>query len=274
MTRILNLVIVLLIPLIVWSCSTNPVTGRKQLILVSESTAINASKEAYTNMLTPLSKEGKLNSDAILVKRVRDITARLIPHAIDYRANTADWDWQVSVIDNPEVVNAFCMAGGRMAIYTGLIEQTNATDDEIAQVMGHEIAHALSSHTAEKMSVAMASSIGVMAIGLANKNDTATLAGAALAAKLAIELPNSRQAETESDRIGIELAAKAGYDPNAAVTLWEKMEKVGGKKLPQLLSTHPSSKSRIENLKALAPQMQKWYVSTAKRPVYKWKASL
>ncbi len=271
MSRVTTLVILCLMVLLITGCTTNPVTGRKQLILVSENTAINASEEAYVDMLKPLSKDGKVNSDPVLVKRVQEITARLIPHAIKYRPNTAKWDWQVTVIDDPEVVNAFCMAGGKMAIYTGLIEKINPTDDEIAQVMGHEIAHALSSHTAEKMSVAMASSLGVLAVGIARKNDTATLAGASLAAKLAIELPNSRMAESESDRIGIELAAKAGYNPKAAITLWEKMEKAGGKKMPQFLSTHPSPKSRIDALKALVPKMEHWYKSNDTRPVYQWK---
>jgi len=170
---------------------------------------------------------------------------------------TRDWEWSVKVIDDPKTVNAWCMAGGRMAIYTGLIQQLEPTDDELAQVMGHEIAHALANHTAEKMSVALATMVGITAVGVAagEEHRGAALAGAALAAKLAVELPNSRTAEAEADRIGIELAARAGYDPRAAVTLWEKMARLGGGRVPEFLSTHPAPENRIESLRALVPQM-------------------
>jgi predicted Zn-dependent protease len=159
------------------------------------------------------------------------------------------------------------MAGGRMAIYTGLIDQTEATDDEIAQVMGHEIAHALANHTAERMSVAMATQLGVVAAGAASR-DVGVMAGAAAAAQLAIALPNSRASETEADRIGIELAARAGYDPRAAATLWAKMAKVGGEGPPQFLSTHPAPGNRQQTLGALAPSMMQYYEAPGERPVY------
>jgi predicted Zn-dependent protease len=161
------------------------------------------------------------------------------------------------------------MAGGRMAIYTGLIQQVDPTDAELAQVMGHEIAHALANHTAERMSVAMASSAGVIAAGILADNSGAAMASAAVAAKLAIGLPNSRTAETEADRIGIELAAKAGYDPRAAVTLWQKMGAVGGGKAPPaFLSTHPSDAQRQERLGALVPKMMPYYQAPGARPSY------
>ena len=125
-----------------------------------------------------------------------------------------------------------------MAIYTGLILKVDPTDDELAQVMGHEIAHALANHTAERMSVAMASQAGVLAAGILSDNPGQAMAMAAVAAKVAVDLPNSRTAETEADRIGIELAARAGYDPRAAVTLWQKMAKVGGGKAPPAVPEH------------------------------------
>jgi predicted Zn-dependent protease len=135
--------------------------------------------------------------------------------------------------------------------------------------MGHEIAHALASHQAEKMSMQMATSLGVLAIGAASDRPSATMSGAALAAALAINLPNSRTAESEADRIGIELAAKAGYDPHAAVTLWEKMGKVGGNGPPQFLSTHPAPENRQQALSALVPQMMPYYQNKEPRPVFK-----
>ena len=151
----------------------------------------------------------------------------------------------------------------------GLVNKVRPTDDELAQVLGHEIAHALAKHSAEKMSVAMASGLGVMAVGAVSDQKGLALTGAALAAALAVQRPNSRAAESESDRIGIELAAKAGYNPNAAVTLWQKMANVGGKGPPEFLSTHPSPENREKTLAELAPQMMPYYKQKGKRPVYK-----
>jgi predicted Zn-dependent protease len=241
------------------ACATSP-TGRSQLMLVSEQQAITASKQAYVEMLQPLEKQGKVDNNPVVTKRVQTITDRLIVEAIKMRPETRQWDWSVKVIDDPEVVNAWCMAGGKMAIYTGLIQKLKPTDDELAQVMAHEISHALANHTAERMSVAMATSLGVLAVGAASDNNRgATMAGAALAAKLAIELPNSRTSEAEADRIGIELAAKAGYDPHAAVTLWQKMNKLGGNRVPEFLSTHPAPANREKTLQDLIPQMMPYY---------------
>ena len=255
-------------------CESNPVTGRKQLMLVSESAAISDSKEAYNALLQPLAKDGKIDSDPATVARVHEITGRLIAQAIKYRPETKEWEWSVKVIDDPKTVNAWCMAGGKMAIYTGLIQQIKPTDDELAQVMGHEISHALAKHSAEKMSRAMAMQVGLGALAI-TQNDSRyaglTLTGAQVAAIVALELPNSRTAESEADRIGIELAAKAGYDPHAAVTLWEKMAKVGGgdgKSRTDFLSTHPAPVKRMETLAELVPQMMPYYEDKSPRPTY------
>jgi predicted Zn-dependent protease len=256
----------LLAALLVAACATSP-TGRKQLMLVSEQQAISASRQAYVQEIGKAKQEGKLVTDPRLLKRVEVITARLVAQAVQVRPDSASWEWSVQVIDDPKTVNAWCMAGGRMAIYTGLIQQVDPTDDELAQVMGHEIAHALANHTAERMSVAMASSAGVIAAGILADNSWAAMASAAVAAKLAIGLPNSRTAETEADRIGIELAAKAGYDPRAAVTLWQKMGAVGGGKAPPaFLSTHPGDEQRKERLGQLAPKMMPYYQAPGARP--------
>ena len=154
-----------------------------------------------------------------------------------------------------------------MALYTGLIEKIEPTDDELAQVLAHEIAHALANHTAEKMSVALASSLGIMVVGIATDNRMATT-GAAAAALVAVALPNSRTAETEADRIGIELAAKAGYDPHAAVTLWQKMAKLSGGSDFDFLSTHPSSGKRTERLNTLIEEMLPYYREQKPHPAY------
>ncbi|MCC7258086.1 MAG: M48 family metallopeptidase [Gammaproteobacteria bacterium] len=255
-----------LLALLTASCATN-VAGRRQLMLVSEDSAIAQSKQAYVQTMSKLDAEGKLVTDPKLVNRVNTITGRLIAQAIAYRPETKAWEWSVRVIDDPKTVNAWCMAGGRMAIYTGLIQKVDPTDDELAQVMGHEISHALLNHTAERMSMAMAAQIGVVAAGVA-ADSVGVAAGAEALAQLGLLMPNSRGSESEADRVGLEIAARAGYDPRAAVTLWQKMEKAGGKGPPQFLSTHPSPANRQQALAALAPQMMAWYRAPGARPVY------
>jgi len=251
--------------LVVVACATSP-TGRRQLMLVSEDQAISASRQAYVQDMSKLKSQGKLVTDPKLLARIERITERLVAQAVAMRPDSARWEWSVEVIDEPKTVNAWCMAGGRMAVYTGLILKVDPTDDELAQVMGHEIAHALANHTAEKMSMSIASQVGVLAAGMASDKPGQTMAMAAAAAALAINLPNSRAAEAEADRIGIELAAKAGYDPRAAATLWQKMANVGGATPPAFLSTHPGPDQRQQKLAKLAPKMQPYYAAAANPP--------
>lgn len=259
----------LLVSWFVVACATNPVTGRSQFLIVPESEAISASRQAYAEMLAPLAKEGRINNDPAMVKRVKTITGRIVAQAVTYRPETKRWDWTISVIDDPETVNAFAMAGGKMAVYSGLIKKIEPTDDELAQVLGHEIAHALSAHTAEKMSVALASDLAVTAFAVTQDRPGIAMTGATLAAALAIKLPNSRQMESEADRIGIEIAAKAGYDPYSAVSLWEKMKKVSGNDSTfDFLSTHPAPQNRIRTLAVLAPQMMRYYEAPGERPAF------
>lgn len=255
--------LVLMITLV--GCATSP-TGRTQLMLVSEQTAISASRQAYLSEIDRLEDDGKLLEDPAAAQWVAGITGRLVAQAVQLRPDTQRWEWSVAIIDEPETVNAWCMAGGRMAVYTGLIRKLDPSDDEFAQVMGHEIAHALANHTAEKMSVALATQIGVLAVGFAS-DDPRAMAAAAAAATLAVALPNSRIAEAEADEIGLELAARAGYDPRAAVTLWQKMEKAGGARPPEFLSTHPDPQNRQSRLAALIPRMMPVYQATGERPV-------
>ena len=236
------------------ACTTSP-TGRSQLMLISPESAIVESKQAYLSTVSELDKENKLIDDPVMADRVAQITGRLVTEAVAMYPNTKDWEWSVAIIDDDETVNAWCMAGGRMAAYTGLFEQLQLTDDEFAQIMGHEISHALANHTAERMSRAIAINMGVIAAGVASDHHGAALAGAAVAAKLALELPNSRVAESEADRIGIELASRAGYDPEAAVTLWQKMGGLSEERPPEFMSTHPAPENRQAALQALVPEM-------------------
>jgi predicted Zn-dependent protease len=259
---------VVLVAALVSACAVSP-TGRRQLSLVSESSAIAASKEAYLAQMNELGAAGKLVTDPNVTRRIDQITGRLVAQAVMLRPETAQWEWSVEVIDDPETINAWCMAGGRMAVYTGLIQKLDPTDDELAQVMGHEISHALANHTAEKMSVAMATQAGVAAAGIFAEDNAGLIMGAAaLAAQYAVQLPNSRTAESEADEIGIQIAAKAGYNPNAAVTLWEKMGAASGEGPPQFMSTHPSPTNRQARLRELAPQWMGSYRAATNPPTY------
>ena len=249
-------------------CTANPITGRSQLIVVSERQAIGESAAAYNSMMGQFGKKKQIETGTPRVEKVREIVDRLIAQAVRFRPDSAKWNWEVTVINEPKTVNAFAMAGGKMAIYTGMWEQLKATDDEVAQVMGHEIGHALASHTQERMSIAYGTGIGtqLLAIAVGARDQTAALMQTA--AVLAIQLPNSRESESEADQIGIELAARAGYDPRAAVTLWEKMGKEsGGKSPPQFLSTHPSADTRSARLKELIPRVEPYYQQAKANPV-------
>ncbi len=267
----MNRFIIPILLLFLVGCATSP-TGRSQLLLVSPEQAIVASQKAYAQTITSLAREGRVNPDPAIAERVRTITGRIIYQAIKLYPYSESWDWSVKVIDDPEMINAWCMAGGKMAIYTGLLSKVEPTDDELAQVMAHEISHALANHTAEKMSIAMASQLGILGIGLATKDTDygkAAFAGSALAAMLAIQLPNSRTAEQEADLMGMELAARAGYDPEAAAQLWEKMEQAGGGGPVEFLSTHPSPSNRQAVLRNAAPRYMDLYRDPHDRPIYK-----
>ena len=256
----------LLLVFVLQACTTSPLTGRDQFLLVSDSTAVSQSAAAYTQMMADLGKKKQIETGTPRAEKVKEITDRLVKQAVRVRPDSAKWAWEAQVINDPKTVNALCMAGGKMAIYTGMWEKLKATDDEVAQVMGHEIAHALADHTRERMSIAMTSAAvttaAAVAITIAGGDDRAVLAltGAQLASVLAIQLPNSRESEAEADQIGIEIAARAGFDPKAAVTLWEKMGKEGGGP-PEFLSTHPSPQNRSARLAELGKQVTPLYLA-------------
>ena len=249
------------------SCATSP-TGRSQFILISPDAAIIESEAAYLDTVRQLDKEDKLVSDPLTVARVARITGQLVSIAVADYSESADWKWSVAIVDDTETVNAWCMAGGRMAVYTGLFDQLELTDDEFAQIMGHEIAHALANHTAERMSRAMATSLGVAMIGAASNNSGAAVAGATAVATLALTLPNSREAENEADIMGMILATKAGFDPEAAVTLWQKMGDLSDERPAEFLSTHPAPENRQAALNAMIPSMLKVNPGRSKPSIY------
>ena len=262
MTR--QLPALLIVTATLFGCTTSP-TGRSQLMLISPEAAIAESRVAYISTVRQLDQEDKLLDDPVLADRVGVVTGRLVAETVRLYPRTANWRWSVALIDGPDTINAWCMAGGRMAIYSGLVEKLDLTDDELAQIMGHEISHAVANHTAERMSMAIAQGLGVVTVGVASDNPGLGR-GAALAAILAIQLPNSRVSESEADRMGIEIAARAGYEPQAAVTLWQKMEQHGGMRPPEFLSTHPSPGYRRQTLASLGPQMRTLKPAAPPRP--------
>lgn len=252
--------------LLLSACATSP-TGRSQLMLVSPDMAISESRQAYASTVTDISTEFQLVTDEAWVDRISTITGRLVTEAIRQYPDAQDWDWSVAIIDDPETLNAWCMAGGRMAIYTGIVTQLNLTDDEIAQIMGHEISHALANHTAEKMSRAVLVNTGLAITSQVTDQNGYVLNGSAIAAQLALQLPNSRDAEREADEIGIELAIRAGYRPEAAVSLWRKMSQAGGGG-PEFLSTHPSPGNRMSTLQELGNELKSANPTLAKSAVH------
>ena len=225
-------------------------------MLVSPEEAIFESRLAYAATMRTVGQQGKFLYDPALANRVGVITGRLVGQAGLMFPHTRNWAWSVALINEPNIVNAWCMAGGKMAIYSGFVAQLNLTDDELAQLMGHEISHAIANHQAESMSVAIAQELGVRAVRAATDHE-ATIRDANMLANVALILPNSRAAEYEADLMGGELAARAGYDPAAGVSLWRKMEALQGwGRLPEFLQTHPSSGNRAQTLAALVPVLR------------------
>ncbi len=231
---------------------------RKQMMMVSSSQMNQAAEQSYQQVLAEARNKGELNRDSAQLARVRKVANRLIPQTAVFRADAANWKWEVNVISSKEL-NAWCMPGGKIAFYSGLIEQLDMTDAEIAAVMGHEIAHALREHARERASRQMAVGLGVSIVGAAAGLGQGGMNLANMVSDLTLVLPNSREHETESDRIGVEIAARAGYDPRAAITLWQKMTQKSGGEPPQWMSTHPSHQTRIRDLEDYSARVMPLY---------------
>lgn len=220
-----------------------------------------AAKE-YAQVTQEAQQKHALNANAAQSQRVRAIANRLIPQTAVFRPDAPGWAWEVNVIQSDEL-NAWCMPGGKIAVYSGLIDKLQLTDDELAAVMGHEIAHALREHSREKASQALPAQLGVTVLGALYGQDAQDLS--AQAYQLLVGLPNSREMEVEADRIGIELAARAGYDPHAAINIWQKMAKASNGQPPQFLSTHPSHESRVADLTEYAQRVMPLYEQARRR---------
>jgi Zn-dependent protease with chaperone function len=235
------------------------VAVRKPRLMLVPEAAVNASAaQQYAQLKQQAAARGLLNTDARRVQRVRAIAQRLIPHGARFNAKAGAWSWEVNVIDAP-TINAFCMPGGKIVVFAGLIERLALDDDELAAVIGHEVAHALLEHGRARMSEALLKNVGInLAAAYFGLSDV----GASLlaqAAQLAITLPYSRAHEVDADLVGLELAARAGFDPRAAVRVWRKMAGAGGAQPPQFLSTHPGHATRIREIEAALPRVLPLY---------------
>jgi len=238
--------------------------NRSQFMMISSSEVDRLSAISYNDQAQKAKEKNILVTSGPTYDRLKRIANRLIPQTGEFRDDTRQWNWQLTLIDAP-TLNASCAPGGKITFYTGIIEQLNLSDDEIAAIMGHEIAHAIREHGRERVSQAMAQS-AVTNIAMAAAGGYGSAVSAAnQVAQYVLVLPNSRQNESEADAIGLELAARAGYNPQAAISVWQKMIKAtDGKKTPEFLSTHPSGETRIEQLTALMPAVEPLYQASNK----------
>jgi predicted Zn-dependent protease len=235
---------------------------RQQSMLVSSAEVNQSAEKAYAQTIQEARAKNVLDRNPAQVRRVREIATRLVAVTGSFRPDAPGWRWETHIIGSNEL-NAWCMPGGKIAVYTGLMDKLALSDDELAAVMGHEIAHALREHGREKASqavgVGFAAALGGV-IGAYYGLDASVgqkLAG--VAGDLAFMRPNSRGMEQEADRIGVELAARAGYDPQAAISLWEKMARASGSSAPQWLSTHPSNETRLADLRVYTERVGPLY---------------
>ncbi len=231
--------------------------------LVPAETLENAAGEQYLQLLREANGQKALvpASDP-QVQRLHGIARRLIPHTGAWNERAGQWKWQVNLIRSDQI-NAFCMPGGKIAFYTGILEQLKLSDDEAAMIMGHEMAHALREHARERLAKSTATSVGLRLgaalLGLGELGDAAANLGSQL-----LTLKFSRQDESEADLVGLELAARGGYLPRASVTLWQKMAAVQQGRGMEFLSTHPSGPTRIKELESNLPKVQRLYEAARK----------
>lgn len=237
---------------------------RRQLLIVPAATVEQMALISFNEQNEKARAAGKLVTQGPELERLRRIAARLVRQAPAFRSDAGNWKWETVLIDSP-ALNASVAPGGKITVYTGLIRQLQLTDDEIGMVMGHEIAHALREHGRERISQAAAQNVLTSVALGAMQSREAQVKMAGQFADILYNLPNSRKAEIEADKIGLELAARAGFDPQASISVWQKMSQAnerGGP--PEFLSTHPANDSRIAELRELIPAVMPLYRAAPK----------
>ena len=237
--------------------------ARQQSFLVSAEAVQNAAGQSYAQTLTEGRGKGLINNKPAMLARVQAVSRRVIAQVGTFRPDARGWNWEITVMDTPEI-NAWCMAGGKIMVYSGLIDKLQPTDAELAALMGHEIAHALREHTREAVSRSVGQQLVLGGLAAATGASASTVQIANAVAQVTYSLPHGREQETESDRIGLELMARAGYDPHAAVTFFQKLGRAAPSNAPSWLSTHPQSQARAADLKAYISRVMPLY-EAAKR---------
>ncbi len=232
--------------------------------LVPAETLESAATKQYSEMLAEARSKGALAPEGnAQLQRLRGIARRIIPYTAQWNDRARGWRWEVNLIGSKQI-NAFCMPGGKIAFYTGILDQLQLNDDEVAMIMGHEMAHALREHARERIAkskgTALGLSLGAQLLGLGQLGDIAANMGTQL-----LTLKFSRDDESEADLVGLELAARAGFNPRASVTLWQKMAQASQSKGLEFLSTHPQGPNRIRTLESNLPKVQGLYEQSQKR---------
>lgn len=232
--------------------------------LVPAETLEGSATQQYQELLQKAKAQGALaDASHPQLQRLRGIAQRLIPYAAQWNPRASQWRWEVNLIGSKQI-NAFCMPGGKIAFYTGIIDQLKLTDDEIAMIMGHEMAHALREHSREQLAKNQATSIGIslgaQLLGLGDIGNAAARLGGQL-----LSLKFSRNDESDADLVGLEMAARAGYNPQAAVSLWRKMGEATGEGGIGFLSTHPTGPDRIRQLEGNVPRVMGLYEQARRR---------
>lgn len=241
---------------------------KSRLLLLPAATVERSAAQQYAQLMRQAAQKGLLNTERQQLERLRNIARALIPHSARFNKDAERWRWEVNLIAS-RTVNAFCMPGGKIAFFSGILEALQLTDDEVAAVMGHEIAHALLEHGRARMSEQVLKSVGIaVAAAVFNLGQLSTEV-LAHAANLAVSLPYARKQETDADLVGMELAARAGFDPRAAAGVWRKMallaERTGRGQPPQFLSTHPSHDTRLKEIEANLPRVLPLYEQARRR---------
>jgi len=254
---------VLLILLLVSACSTVALTGRKQLLLVSDSEVLSLSNQSFTEYMAK-AKPSTNKANTAMVERVGKKIAAAVEaylNANGLGAEVKNFAWEFHLVKDT-TANAFCMPGGKIVVNEGILPITK-TEAALAIVVGHEVAHAVAKHSAERMSQQMIAQYGGQALGVLLQKKSASTQTLAqqvygLGANYGVMLPYSRSNESEADRMGLIFAAMAGYNPQVAVEFWQRMSQ-GGASVPEFFSTHPSDATRIANIKKLMPEALKYY---------------
>jgi len=231
---------------------------RKQQMLVSSEEIDQGAAQAYEAELKTARDKGVLNTDKAQLARVTNVAQRIVGATSAFRADAAGWKWQFNVQKTDEL-NAYCMPGGRIMVYSGLIDKLDLSDAELATVLAHEVAHALREHTRERVSRAYAQQLVLAGAAAATGASEGATNIANMVGQVTFQLPFSRDQESEADQIGLELMARAGYDPHAALTLWKKMSAAEQAGTPKFLSTHPAPRDRIKDIEKNLPRVMPLY---------------